>query len=95
MCVLGDSPRMAERFDRSLSQMILQNRNHPCITIWGLLNETADGPVFRHAVASLPLVRALDDRRLVLLNSGGIAMGCRSSARCAIRAARNLGVSLG
>jgi hypothetical protein len=67
---LGDSPRMAERFDRSLSQMILQNRNHPCIAIWGLLNETTDGPVFRHAVASLPLVRALDDRRLVLLNSG-------------------------
>ena len=29
--------------------------------MWGLLNETPDGPVFRHAVAVLPLVRALDD----------------------------------
>jgi hypothetical protein len=67
---LGDSPRMAERFSRSLSQMILRDRNHPCVTIWGLLNETGEGPVFRHAAASLPLARALDDTRLILLASG-------------------------
>ncbi|MCL5098682.1 MAG: hypothetical protein M1608_14365, partial [Candidatus Omnitrophica bacterium] len=66
---LSDSPWMAERYDRSLSQMILRNRNHPCVTIWGLLNETPDGPVFRHAVDALPLVRALDNSRLVLLAS--------------------------
>ena len=29
--------------------------------MWGLLNETPDGPAFRHAVAMLPLVRTLDD----------------------------------
>ena len=35
-----------------------------------LLNETPDGPVFRHAVGMLPLVRSLDDTRVVMLNSG-------------------------
>jgi len=67
---LEDSPKMAERFDNSTSEMILRDRNHPCVTIWGLLNETPDGPVFRHAVSSLPLVRSLDDTRMVLLGSG-------------------------
>ena len=38
--------------------------------MWGLLNETGPGNVFRQAVASLPLVRRLDDSRVVLLGSG-------------------------
>jgi len=64
------SPRFAERYNESVLGMIRRDRNHPCITIFGLLNETNDGPVFRHAVAVLPQVRALDDTRLILLNSG-------------------------
>jgi hypothetical protein len=68
--LLGDSPEMPRRFDLSVREMILRDRNHPSVTIWGLLNETGDGPVFRHAVAALPLVRSLDDTRLVLLGSG-------------------------
>ncbi len=67
---LEDSPQMAERFDRSLVEMIRRDRNHPSLVIWGLLNETPDGPVFRHAAACLPLVRELDDARMVMLNSG-------------------------
>ena len=67
---LQDSPKMAERFDRSVSQMILRDRNHPCITVWGLLNETGDGPVSQHAAECLPMVRKLDPTRLVLVNSG-------------------------
>ena len=50
--------------------MILRDRNHASVVIWGLLNETNDGPVFRHAVAALPMVRQLDDSRMVMLNSG-------------------------
>jgi len=65
-----DSPKMKERFDRSLAEMIRRDRNHPSITMWELLNETGDGPVFRHAVESLPLVRSLDKTRLVMLSSG-------------------------
>ncbi|MBA3944863.1 MAG: hypothetical protein H0X37_09920 [Herpetosiphonaceae bacterium] len=68
--LLADSPRLAEHFDRATREMVLRDRNHPSLTIWGLLNETRDGPVFRHAVATLPLVRSLDDTRLVLLSSG-------------------------
>jgi hypothetical protein len=67
---MEDSPAMGERFDRNTRAMILRDRNHPCVTIWGLLNETRDGPVFRHAAGSLPLVRAADPTRLVLLSSG-------------------------
>jgi hypothetical protein len=65
-----DSPQMAERFDRSTAEMILRDRNHPSVVIWGLLNETVDSPQFRHAVETLPLVRSLDDSRVVLLSSG-------------------------
>jgi hypothetical protein len=68
--LLGDSPKMKDRFDRSTREMIVRDRNHPSVVIWGLLNETQDGPVFRHAVESLSLVRALDDTRLTLLGSG-------------------------
>jgi len=68
--LLADSPKMAERFDGSTSEMIGRDRNHPSVVIWGLLNETEDGPVFRHAVAALALVRSLDDTRMVMLNSG-------------------------
>ena len=67
---LGDSPRMKQRFDRSTTEMIVRDRNHPSLVMWGLLNETVDGPVFQHAVTVLPLVRALDPGRMVLLNSG-------------------------
>jgi hypothetical protein len=67
---LGESPHMPDRYDRSIREMILRDRNHPSVTIWGMLNETHDGPVFRQAVADLGLVRELDDTRLVLLSSG-------------------------
>jgi hypothetical protein len=68
---LADSPRMAERYDESVLGMVRRDRNHPSVVVWGLLNETPDGPVFRYAVAFLPKLRALDDSRMVLLNSGG------------------------
>ena len=68
--LLNPSPRMAERFDREITEMIVRDRNHPSVVMWGLLNETSDGPVFRHAIETLPLVRTLDDTRIVMLNSG-------------------------
>jgi len=67
---LGDSPHMAERFDRSTGDMIRRDRNHASVVIWGLINEMADGPVFRQAVGFLPTLRALDPTRLVILASG-------------------------
>jgi len=67
---LQDSPQMGERFDREIKEVIKRDRNHPCVVMWGLLNENPDGPVFRHATGMLPLVRSLDDTRVVMLNSG-------------------------
>ena len=68
--LLDDSPDMARRFDLSVREMVQRDRNHPSVAIWGMLNETFDSPTFRHAVATLPLVRSLDMDRLVLLSSG-------------------------
>ena len=68
--LLADSPKMKERYELSIREMVLRDRSHPSLAMWGMLNETEDGPVFREAVAALSLVRSLDDSRLVLLGSG-------------------------
>jgi len=67
---MQDSPKLAERWERTISELIRRDRNHPSVVIWGLLNEVRDTPHFRLAAASLPLIRQLDDTRMVFLNSG-------------------------
>ncbi|MCX6901068.1 MAG: glycoside hydrolase family 2 [Verrucomicrobia bacterium] len=67
---MQDSPKLAERWERSISELVRRDRNHPSVVIWGLLNEVRDTPHFRLAAASLPLVRKLDEMRMVFLNSG-------------------------
>ena len=67
---IADSPKMIERFDLNVAELIRRDRNHPSVVMWGLLNEAPEGPAFRHAVEMLPLVRELDDTRIVMLNSG-------------------------
>jgi hypothetical protein len=67
---IGVTPDMPRRFDAAVSELICRDRNHPSIVAWGLLNETNDGPTFRHAAGMLPLARGLDPSRMVLLNSG-------------------------
>ncbi|MHB8860828.1 MAG: glycoside hydrolase family 2 protein [Pirellulaceae bacterium] len=67
---IANSPKMIERFDQNVSELIQRDRNHASVVMWGLLNEAPEGPAFRHAVEMLPLVRALDDTRIVMLNSG-------------------------
>ncbi len=68
--LLADSPKMAERFDANLREMVLRDRNHPSVVIFGLVNEMGNGALTCHAVASLGLLRSLDDSRLVLQQSG-------------------------
>jgi len=68
--VLQDSSKMQEQFESAVEGMILRDRNHPCVVMWGMLNETNDGPVFRKAVSMLPIVRSLDPTRMVMLSSG-------------------------
>ncbi len=68
--LLADSPKMGERFDANLREMVIRDRNHPSVVIFGLVNEMGNGPLAQHAVASLGLLRELDDSRLVLQQSG-------------------------
>lgn len=68
--LLADSPKMAERFDANLREMVLRDRNHPSVVIFGLVNEMRNGPMAQHAVKSLALLRSLDGSRLVLQQSG-------------------------
>jgi hypothetical protein len=68
--MLADSPKMKERLDFSVREMVLRDRNHPCIAMFGMLNETYDTPIFHAAVAALPIARQADPDRLMLLSSG-------------------------
>ncbi len=68
--ITAAQPALGQRFDHSISQIILRDRNHPSIVIWGLLNEIPNNAQFQHAVQSLDLVRSVDPSRMVLLNSG-------------------------
>ncbi len=68
--LLKDSPQMKTRYQNSLREMILRDRNHPSVVMWGMLNETEDGPVHRAAESGLPFVRSFDDTRLIVLSSG-------------------------
>jgi hypothetical protein len=64
------SEALEEHFDRTLRQMILRDRNHPSVVIWGLLTDATDGLVFKRAIEALPQAAFLDETRLVALNSG-------------------------
>ena len=71
--VEGHEPRFAEnglgRFpewdhsivERNLRQVVFY-RNHPCVTLWSMGNETGHGDCFRHAIEQ---VKALDPSRPV------------------------------
>ncbi len=65
-----DKAKVKQRFASAIGEMILRDRNHPSLTIWGLLNEVPFGLITQCAAASLPLIRSLDPTRLVLLQSG-------------------------
>jgi hypothetical protein len=61
---------LMKRFESSVSEVIVRDRNHPSLVMWGVLNENSDGIIFRKAVSILPSLRQLDPSRLFVLNSG-------------------------
>jgi len=80
---MSDYPDMEKHMAEYLNNMILRDRNHVSVAIWGIFNEQP-GPnascanpripntagVFEFAVNYLPQMRRLDPDRLILLSSG-------------------------
>ena len=58
------------RFENSIKGVILRDRNHASLVMWGVLNELPDGLIFRRAVDLLPSLRRIDPSRVFVLNSG-------------------------
>ncbi len=58
------------KFYNDVTQRIMQDKNHPSVVIWGMLNETIYCKRYEAAKAAIPVVRALDKTRLILLSSG-------------------------
>ena len=79
---MQDSPQLEERFLHSMTSMIRRDRNHPSVVAWCLLNEMWAGVEFDCAVDSLPLIKYLDDSRMVWLNSGGFDMKFNQGSLC-------------
>ena len=64
------SEHMERRVTSYICEMILRDRNHPSIVMWGLINEITQPVHLNAALKLLPTIRELDETRLVLYNSG-------------------------
>ncbi len=62
--------KMVNRFKNSIVSVVERDRNHPCIVMWGMLNETRNEAILNQAVRLLPHLRSLDPLRIFVLNSG-------------------------
>ena len=70
---MGDctpSVHLERDFINATREMILRDRNHPSIVIWGLINEMTERRVLNIGLQSLPMIREHDETRLVLYHSG-------------------------
>lgn len=71
------SPRMKERCEREVREMILRDRNHPSVVAWGMLNESGNADYVVEGGAQTVkddlcrLARQLDPTRLIIDDSGG------------------------
>jgi len=72
---LERTARFYEHAEREVREMILRDRNHPSIVIWGVFNENVLANV-RAGFHCIDYARSLDPTRVVVDNSGGsLAIG--------------------
>lgn len=69
-----DGPDAKELYLENLFTLVKRDRSHPCVVLWGLLNETHHAAPYGMACEAardcLPELRKLDQTRLVLFSSG-------------------------
>ncbi len=72
------SPKMRERCEREVREMVLRDRNHASVVIWGMLNESGNAGYVTNGGAQqikdglCALARSLDPSRLIIDDSGGV-----------------------
>ncbi len=83
---IRNSEHMQRRCENEVREMILRDRNHPSVVIWGMLNESGNAGYVTGGGAQIiknelcHLARALDPSRVIIDDSGGVN-GTRESAR--------------
>jgi hypothetical protein len=75
---IKSSEFMKARCEQSVREMILRDRNHPSVVIWGMLNETGNADYVTHGGAQeikddlCLLARGLDPTRVIIDDSAGV-----------------------
>lgn len=83
---IKNSAFMKTRCENEVREMILRDRNHPSVVIWGMLNETGNADYVTGGGAQLikkdlaRLARSLDPTRVIIDDSGGVN-ACREPSR--------------
>ena len=67
---MRDNENTESQMAAYLDNMLIRDRNHTCVAIYGIFNETPANTAFDFAVKYLPKMRELDNTRLILLSSG-------------------------